>query len=508
VLLFLAGGPGRANAQTLTPLYSFGGADGAWPGSGLVQGRDGNFYGTTGSGGTYGNLDNKGTVFTINSAGTLTTLHSFSNGADGGGPNAGLVQGRDGDFYGTTSEGGTNGGGTVFRISSAGTLTTLYSFTGGVSGNEPETALVQGRDGNFYGTTAAGGGTYDGGTVFKISSAGTLTPLHSFTYGADGGEPFAALVQGHDGNFYGATRSGGDTNADWGTVFKISSAGTLTTLYSFTGGPDGGGPEAQLVQASDGDFYGTTRSGGTYDEGTVFKINSAGTLTTLYSFGGGGDGGVPGFGGLVHGRDGNFYGTASVGGTSTNFTSVWGTVFRISPAGTLTTLHSFTGGADGGVPDAGLVQDRDGNLYGMANSGGASNMGTVYKLELGCPDVAGSWSSLIQTCLTKTDGQHCKLGGTLTVQNIGDGTSGSSVIQYYLSSDQVVDPGSDTLLKQANVRGLKPGKLKRNRLAVKLPVGTSAAGQFVIAVISTDNSATGCSDSTETVVFGQIPWAP
>ena len=208
-------------------------------------------------------------------------LYSF-NGSDGAYPYAGLVQGSDGNFYGTTGGGGTNGAGTVFRITSGGSLTTLYNFCGG-DGANPYAGLVQGSDGDFYGTTLAGGNFYgttcgygcslEGfGTVFKITSGGRLTTLHSFN-GSDGARPFAGLVQG-GGHFYGTTFSGGSIAGNAGTVFKITSGGSFTTLYNFSY-YDGAFPYAGLVQGSDGNFYGTTSeddsvSGPIY--GTVFKI--------------------------------------------------------------------------------------------------------------------------------------------------------------------------------------------------------------------------------------------
>src|SRR5664279_754435 len=245
----LLGLPADAQPYTVLHEFTFAGGDGSSPQT-LVQGRDGNFYGTTSSEGTSGN----GAVFKITPTGTLTTLHSFS-GSDGQNPCDGLVQGIDGIFYGTTAFGGTSRSGTVFKIAPAGTLTTLHSFAGS-DGSDPQAGLVQGTDGNFYGTTSYGG-TGGNGTVFRITSAGMLTTLHSFA-GSDGLVPIAGLVQGSDGNFYGTTSEGGATYkggaSGYGTVFRITPAGTLTTLHSFSGS-DGRSPAAGLVQGTDGDFY-------------------------------------------------------------------------------------------------------------------------------------------------------------------------------------------------------------------------------------------------------------
>ena len=232
------------------------------------------------------------------SAQSLTTLHMFAGyPSDGGVPDAGVVQATDGNFYGTTYTGGASGNcqggcGTIFKITSAGTLTTLHSFTW-YDGASPVGALVQGSDGNLYGTTYGGGAEPRVGTVFKITPGGTLTTLYSFCAQAnctDGQQPYAGLVRGSDGNFYGTTLEGGANTGcslgagSCGTVFKITPGGALTTLHSFcaqAGCADGGNPYAGLVQGSDGNFYGTTFERGANGYGTVFKITPAGTLTTL-----------------------------------------------------------------------------------------------------------------------------------------------------------------------------------------------------------------------------------
>ncbi len=256
------------------------------------------------------------------SAQTLTTLHSF-NGGDGRSPEAALVQGSDGNFYGTTVLGGAHLKGTVFKIDATGSLTTLHSFSGFPGdGAVPFAGLVQGSDGNFYGTTASGGAFFQG-TVFRMTPSGAITVLHSFnSFFSEGAVPLAGLVQGGDGNFYGTTALGGAHVK--GTVFKIDATGSLTTLHSFSGSPnDGANPVAGLVQGSDGNFYGTTAFGGAHVKGTVFNIDATGSLTTLHSFSGSpGEGAVP-FAGLVQGSDGNFYSTTALGGAHGE-----GTVFK------------------------------------------------------------------------------------------------------------------------------------------------------------------------------------
>ena len=281
---------------TLTTLYSFcsqsGCPDGSGPGAGLVQAANGDLYGTTYYGG--GNFPGAGTVFKITPTGTRTTVYIFcSQGSypicpDGALPNPWLSQATDGDLYGTAYEGGATNNGTVFRITPTGTLTTLYSFCPQSQcrdGSAPRAGLVQGANGDFYGTTAGDVFPYNLGTVFKITPSGTLTTLYRFCPpsgcpdGASPGSSPSGLVQAADGDFYGTTYSGGANGLNTGTVFKITPAGMLTTLYSFCSQgtypncADGFAPWAGVVQDTNGDFYGTTLNGGAYNEGTVFRLS-------------------------------------------------------------------------------------------------------------------------------------------------------------------------------------------------------------------------------------------
>jgi uncharacterized repeat protein (TIGR03803 family) len=367
MLLGLAARFSGADAASLTAIHTFTavGTDGGLPQSVLVEATDGNFYGTTSEGGTNGS---HGTVFKISPAGMFNTLHQFSRGTDGGEPAAGLIEGSDSNFYGTAQFGGINNSGTVFKITSAGTLMTLFQFSG-TNGVNPLAALIQAGDGLFYGTTSLGG-TNNSGTVFKINLSGALTTLYQFG-GADGAQPEAKLVQGTDGNFYGTTRLGG-TN-DLGTVFKVTPAGGLTTLYQFSGA-DGSFPQGGPALGNDGNLYGTTYTGGSSGFGTVYKITPAGAFTPLHNFTPG-SGGHFALAGLVLGSDGNFYGATTGGGLNSD-----GALFMITPAGTLTTLNVFTNSLLGTQPRAGLAQGADGNFYGTAYAGGISSSGTVYKL--------------------------------------------------------------------------------------------------------------------------------
>jgi uncharacterized repeat protein (TIGR03803 family) len=365
-----------------TSLVSFNVANGSSPYyESLIQGADGNLYGTTAYGGApeqncYGATC--GTIFKVTPAGALTTLHKFAF-ADGGHPEAALVQTTNGNFYGTTAVGGSSGFGTIFSITPAGKLTTVYEFQNSTDGGNPLGALVEARNGTLYGTTSYGGGNPCAcGTVFSVTSAGTLTTLHTFVGGGtEGNYPEAGLVLGTDGNFYGTTAYGGANG--YGTVFKITPAGALTTLHNFDG-TDGGNPWAGLVQGIDRNFYGTTVNGGANGYGAIFKITPAGTLTTLHNFVGN-DGDNP-WAGLVQGTDRNFYGTTMIGGSNG-----YGTIFKITPAGTLTTMHNFDG-TDGGSPVGGLAQATNGTFYGTTSSGGTGNncaggCGTVFSLSVG-----------------------------------------------------------------------------------------------------------------------------
>ena len=396
VVLFCAAALIAASAQSVffTTLANFDGTNGAHPYAALVQGSDGNFYGTTTAGGDlacnapYG----CGTIFKMTPSGTLTTLYTGGDGFDGTNPKAALVQATDGNFYGTTEGGGADDVGTVFKITPNGTLTTLHSF-GMSDGCDPDAGLVQTTDGNFYGTTPSCGPNdlYSVGTVFKFTPNGYgLTTLYSFCdqNGCPDGCGPNALVQATDGNLYGTTVLGGNSSSGcvvlgpfWGTVFRITPDGTLTTLHRFDDS-DGATPSAGLVQATDGNLYGTTSSGGANDAGTVFKISPNGTFTTLYNFCSQpncADGGAP-VAGLVQARDGDFHGMTPTGGQYQDCNGGGcGTVFKMTPSGTLTTLHSFDG-TDGASPYGGLMQAANGFFYGTTHGGGADGYGTVFRL--------------------------------------------------------------------------------------------------------------------------------
>jgi uncharacterized repeat protein (TIGR03803 family) len=416
-------GGGTVAQPQFTTVATFGFPANYGPEGPLTQGTGGNFFGATAQGGN----PSGGTIFELTSGGEVTTLYTFcaeTNCADGDVPNGGLIRAADGNFYGTTQSGGSGtgfglpgAGGTVFKTTPAGKLTSLYSFCSQPNCSDGlfTNRLIQAADGNFYGTTIRGGASPvsqcygEGcGNVFRITSEGTLTIMYSFcpkANCADGAEPYAALVQGTDGNFYGTTGYGGANGQ--GTVFKITSGGTLTTLYSFcsqTNCADGSLPMAELVQGTTGNFYGTTSSGGVNASsqccGTVFTITPDGALTTLYSFCSQTnctDGDSPSAG-LIQGTDGSFYGVTASGGDPKCFTQIvdgtptsysCGTVFRITSAGALTTLHTFEL-TDGDGPAGALLETANGIFYGTTGAGGPGQGngdglggGTVFSLSIG-----------------------------------------------------------------------------------------------------------------------------
>jgi uncharacterized repeat protein (TIGR03803 family) len=388
------------HAQTYQQLAVFNGTNGSQPVASVIQGLDGNLYGATKTGGVGDCPGNCGVIFKMTPQGQLTTVYEFCKKggpcADGQTPVAALVLGKNGDFYGTTSYGGTipqgDSGipsGTVFRITSKGKFKQLYSFCKTwpcPDGAQPDSALIQGTNGNFYGTTYGGGVNGNYGTIFEITPEGALTTLYSFcaqTNCTDGELPTAGLVQGTDGNFYGATERGGiclndpcDPFLDGGVVFKITPAGAYFVLYSFcnlANCADGANPSTTLVQGTDGNLYGTTTNGGTDIAGTTFKISTSGAFTQL-------DG--SGFfypNGMIQATDGNFYGTEGNAGNDNS-----GAIFQMTPAGAVTLEYSFCNcGTDGEGPEAAVFQATNGIFYGTTSGGaGTSADGTVYSLSM------------------------------------------------------------------------------------------------------------------------------
>jgi uncharacterized repeat protein (TIGR03803 family) len=439
-LLFAA----TAFAQTFTPLYTYpgtiSGSTGVAAPALLSQGPDGELYSTIQSNGTY----NSGSVYKMTTAGGYSAVYSFCaelghclvTGTD---PFGGVTLGTDGSLYGTTVSGGAcnTGVGTIFKVTPAGAWTKLWDFTTGVSCNghtglldegAPYYAPFQATDGNFYGVDE---GVYSGtyGIFYKITTKGALT-AHPFNY-TDGAVPNLP-TQGTDGNFYGTAQGGGGAACECGTVYKATAGGKITKLHSFTGYPtDGYRPIGALVQAGDGDFWGTTYLGGVNNEGTIFKISASGTLTLVYSFLYASPDllGAKPVAGLTLGSDGNLYGVTEVGGKNG-----YGTIFQVTTGGTVTFLHSFcsvAGCPDGIYPQTPLVQHTNGKFYGTG-SGNSLCCGVFYQFDMGLPPF---------TRLPATQGKVAA-----TVQFLGQGLTGASSVSFGGTPAATFNAVSDTFL--------------------------------------------------------------
>jgi uncharacterized repeat protein (TIGR03803 family) len=366
-----------AGAKRFQTLYTFtGGADGGWPAGNLVADKSGNLYGTTSVGGPNG----AGTVFKLAPDGTETVIYHFTGATDGDLPMSGLLMDSARNLYGVTEVGGAYGAGNVFKVTPDGTETTIYSFGAThADAYNPICQLIWGPHHTLLGTTVNGGTGYLG-TVFQVSLDGKETILHNFT-GSDGQYPHGGLVMDAAGNSYGTTTN--TAKGDSGTVYKIDSAGNFSTVYTFTNA-SGYDPFASLTLDKSGNLYGTAMAGGAHSYGTVFKLTTSGTLTVLYSFTGAGDGSDP-LAPVFLDKQGNLVSTTSGGGIGDN-----GTVFSLAPNGTLTTLFSFSspGGnhfqnSTGSHSQAGVIQDKAtgaGWLYGSTYAGGTGN-GVIFRIK-------------------------------------------------------------------------------------------------------------------------------
>jgi uncharacterized repeat protein (TIGR03803 family) len=389
-------------AQTV---YNFQGTpDGSLPDGRLLKDAAGNLYGTTGSGGAFG----FGSIYELMAGGGEKLLYSFTGGADGWAPSGGMLRDGSGYLMGTAAGGGdfggncgdVNGCGTAWVLSPAGKLRVLYTFTGGADGANPAGGLVRGSNGVFYGTTEQGGSTtgpcvaqsetqFGCGVAFRLDRDGTYTVLHTFTGGSDGQMPVAPLTLDASGNLYGTTFYGGgstssacttDQPSGCGVIFKIDASGNYSLLHTFKGTPDAAWPEeSDVTLDAAGNLYGTTAGGGASQWGAVYKIDSAGTESVLYSFTGGSDGAIP-RSGLIRDGKGNLYGTASFGPISATdqcTAATCGVVFKLTPSGTETVLHRFPGRS---LPVGDLLLDQ-GYLYGTTLGGGSANAGVVFKVK-------------------------------------------------------------------------------------------------------------------------------
>ncbi len=555
--------------DTLVEFTGNAGANpGAYPWSNLVQASDGNFYGMT----LFGGANAFGTIFKLTPAGVRSTLVEFTgnSGANPGMyPRGSLIQGSDGQLYGMTQQGGVSGLGTIFKVTTAGIHTTLVNFTGNFGNNPgsyPRSSLVQGSDGSLYGMTQQGGAS-GYGTVFKLTYAGVHTTLLNFTgnSGANPGMyPWGSLIQATDGNFYGMTSGGGTSGM--GTVFKASATGTRTTMVNFTG-TSGANPgsdcRGSLIQASDGNFYGMTYAGGTSDQGTAFKMTVAGVHTTLINFTGtsGANPGAYPWGSLIQANDGQIYGTTAEGGTGG-----FGTVFKMTLAGTRTVLLNFTGtggASPGAYPWNSLMQAADGRFYGMTGNGGFNDTGTLFRL--GIPPVtvtapegtltvqtgtfsdaegnasvtltassgsitqnnaAGTWSwnaigadgpGTSAVAITATDSANAK--GTANINfvvtnvapsfNLGNDvslTTGSGALNRNVSFG---DPGADIWSGTVNYgdnTGVQPLSVNQGTKTFSLSHTYTSSGSFIVSVTLSDEDG-GSTTNTYTVTthFNQAP---
>jgi uncharacterized repeat protein (TIGR03803 family) len=518
------GGDGNDMTLTYTPplppasvtiLHNFSDGtvvnDGAGPSCTLIPGTDGNFYGTA----MFNGANNDGTVFRMSPSGQTTILYSFGNPAvtnDGQGPSTSLVLGPDGNFYGLTNGGGSNGTGVAFRMTPQGAVTILHNFGDGSVANDgqnPSNAFILASDGNFYSTTFGGGST-GAGVVFEMSLTGQVTILHSFgdgTVANDGAASAGPLVQAGDGNFYGTTQYGG--TAGVGTVFKITRQGQVTILHSFNDGTvinDGTGPQAGLIQGPDGNLYGMTETGGVRNSyqgaGIVFKTSTQGAYTVLHRFSDGSvrnDGQIPS-GELVLGKDGNYYGMTQNGGGTTQLQDLGtgsGSIFEMTPQGVVTILHSFNDGSvlnDGAVPMHNLVQASDGTFYGVTYQGGSTTSGVAFKFTPGLPSITSAPTANATVGLQFSyQVTATNLPTNYSATNLPDGLSidaGTGLI-----AGTPTTPGTNVVvITTSNSKGPTSSPLTITVSALPVPVVTSILSAyaksetpFSYAVIATNN---------------------
>ncbi len=436
-----------SSAQTFTTLAYF--ENGSYSFSSLIQGRDGDLYGTGNPGGAYG----YGTVFKLARDGTLTDLHDFCQQpgcTDGGGSSVPLVLATDGNFYGAAG-GGTYNLGVIFKITPGGSYSVLHSFDGS-NGSYPG-ALVQASDGNFYGTTF--GGTSGAGTIFRMSPQGEVRTLHIFNV-SDGDGPNTPLVQGTDGYLYGTAYAGGAGECPsssppqgCGTVFKISTSAGFTVLHRFDY-RDGARPYAPVMQAKDGNYYGTTFEGAytawngcPYGCGTIYRITPNGTLTVLhrFRFGDGGDT----YAGLVQGNDGYLYGASPLGGNDS-----YGEVFQITPGSKFSITYGFSPESEGGGATA-VFQATDGKFYGTYMAG--YFLGAAFGLDTGL----GPFVSFVQPT--------AKVGST--VQILGQGLTATTSVTF-----NGVEAESFIVVSDTYMTAVVPSGATTGSVVVTTPTGT------------------------------------
>jgi uncharacterized repeat protein (TIGR03803 family) len=347
-----------------------------FPNGALAQGRDGNLYGMALDAWS---VSQGGAIYRITPSGAESGVYVLPNdGSQGFNCYPGLTLGTDGNFYGACVQSAT-GYGTVFRVTPDGTFNLLHTFSNGTDGEVPYGPPVEGTDGNFYGVTYGNGSGIPGGTVYKITPSGTLTTVHTFSLDGNGTNPQGPLFVGSDGNFYGTTTATG--TGGYGSVFKMTAKGKITVLHSFTSAvTDGGTPQSGVIQAADGSFYGATFRGGTSNEGTLFKVTAAKKFTLLHGFDLASDYGIYPAQPVVQATDGNIYGVATSyasGGYANN-----GSVYKMGTAkkGKFSVVFEFANGPVVPVPDSPLLAHTNGILYGSTDQGGPTTSGTIYSV--------------------------------------------------------------------------------------------------------------------------------
>ncbi len=435
-----------AAAQTPTTVLALTGAAGqpvSPDGTTIAQGRDGNLYLTS----QFGGPSTAPTLFKVTPAGVLTSVYSP------GGILFGTTLGTDGDIYASNYNGGANGFGDLFKVTPSGTATLLYTFLFSSGPANPYAPPIEAASGIYYGTTIESeerDGYVPESVAYSVTPAGVFKIVHTFT-GTDGQNVYASLVQGTDGNFYGCSAAGGTDND--GVIFKMTAAGTVTVLHNFAG-TDGAGCYYSLVQGTDGNFYGVA-GGGADSVGVVFKISPSGVYSVIHNFNGTTDGSYPNAS-LIQATDGNLYGVTGSQGNGDA-----GSIYKVTTAGVLTTLYSFTSGADGGIPQTALMQHTNGLLYGSTYTGGDLNcFTTVYYggqsvINAGCGVIFSlNIKAKPFVRLVSTSG---KVGSKIGV--LGQDFSASSVVKFNGMTATTVTRTGTTFLMATVPAGATDGKV-------------------------------------------------
>jgi uncharacterized repeat protein (TIGR03803 family) len=418
-----------AAGQTVADVVSFTGSNNMfYPAATPVQGRNGKFYGTIPGGGT------PGSVFDFTANGTTKVVYAFTI-SSGWNP-SGLTVGTDGNFYGVTSSGGSLNYGVLFKVTPNGTNTVLHNFTAGTDGMGPTAPPIEGSDGNLYGTT--NGGCCHASTVYKYTSSGVFSTI--YTYDTIHGTNAGWIMQGSDGNLYALAFFGG--NKGNGTIVQLSTSGNLLSYYSFPGGAAGGALPVGMVQASDGNYYGTTFQGGVVQGGgigTIFRYTPQSGATVIYTYEPSNTGGGYPSSGLSQGTDGWLYGLTLVGGTDG-----YGTIFRISTSGTYQQLYSFTSTV-GEKPTANLLQATSGLFYGSAQNGGPYGYGAMFSLNMGL----GSFITFVRP--------SGKVGQS--AQILGQGLTGATKVTFNGKAATSFSVVEDTYMTAVVPSGATTGKV-------------------------------------------------